>query len=625
MGSDEQKAVDMLSRNRSIHQSCIEKFNGTLIKEIGDGILASFSLASEAVRCAIEIQKECKEQGIPLKIGIHEGEMIFSGSDVIGDGVNIASRLQEDAQEGCINISATVYSNIKNKADIQTKFIGSKSFKNVDEEYKVYKVLSNDSTFYVDNNNQTKPATTEERSIIVLPFENISPDPDQEYFSDGLTEEIITDLSHVNDLLVISRSSAMTFKGIKTTIKEIANRVNVRYVLEGSVRKAGNNLRITAQLIDAANDSHLWAEKYTGILDDVFDIQEVVSRKIVDSLKLKLSATENEILAKKPIEDLRVYEYYLKANYEITRFSEDSINRAIRHLESAIDISGDNSLLYAGMAFAYWNLVNIGYMQEEYLLKAEKYVKKALKIDPNNSFVYVMLGYIELFRGKTLQSLPRFKKSLNINPEEIFGIVGILTVYYAAGKMNEAEFFRKRVMRLDPLSFPANWYNTMFHFYSGQYDLALQAGKQLNDLHPENPYGQFVYSLILIYNNRVDQAISIIDLNAKRNPNSIFTRLGLIYKYAFVGEKEKIYKEITSDFKNTVSRDYSYLHHLSSIFAFIGSKQEALDWLDLAIKNGMINYPLIAYKDPFLENIRNENRFKKLMEQVKYEWEKFET
>jgi TolB-like protein len=464
MGSDEQKAVDMLSRNRSIHQSCIEKFNGTLIKEIGDGILASFSLASEAVRCAIEIQKECKEQGIPLKIGIHEGEMIFSGSDVIGDGVNIASRLQEDAQEGCINISATVYSNIKNKADIQTKFIGSKSFKNVDEEYKVYKVLSNDSTFYVDNNNQTKPATTEERSIIVLPFENISPDPDQEYFSDGLTEEIITDLSHVNDLLVISRSSAMTFKGIKTTIKEIANRVNVRYVLEGSVRKAGNNLRITAQLIDAANDSHLWAEKYTGILDDVFDIQEVVSRKIVDSLKLKLSATENEILAKKPIEDLRVYEYYLKANYEITRFSEDSINRAIRHLESAIDISGDNSLLYAGMAFAYWNLVNIGYMQEEYLLKAEKYVKKALKIDPNNSFVYVMLGYIELFRGKTLQSLPRFKKSLNINPEEIFGIVGILTVYYAAGKMNEAEFFRKRVMRLDPLSFPANWYNTMFHF-----------------------------------------------------------------------------------------------------------------------------------------------------------------
>jgi hypothetical protein len=129
----------------------------------------------------------------------------------------------------------------------------------------------------------------------------------------------------------------------------------------------------------------------------------------------------------------------------------------------------------------------------------------------------------------------------------------------------------------------------------------------------------------LIYNNRVDQAISIIDLNAKRNPNSIFTRLGLIYKYAFVGEKEKIYKEITSDFKNTVSRDYSYLHHLSSIFAFIGSKQEALDWLDLAIKNGMINYPLIAYKDPFLENIRNENRFKKLMEQVKYEWEKFET
>jgi TolB-like protein len=204
-------------------------------------------------------------------------------------------------------------------------------------------------------------------SIIVLPFENISPDPDQEYFSDGLTEEIITDLSHINDLLVISRSSAMTFKGTKKRIGEIAEEVNVHYVLEGSVRKAGNNLRITAQLIDGINDSHIWAEKYNGTLDDVFDIQGKVSGSIANELKIKLSFSEKKKIHEKPIDNVFVYDCYKRAYPEMMSMSLERLENGLNLLQKGLDIAGENAVIYAGMAFGYFQYVNLGVDHEKIL------------------------------------------------------------------------------------------------------------------------------------------------------------------------------------------------------------------------------------------------------------------
>ena len=210
-----------------------------------------------------------------------------------------------------------------------------------------------------------------EKSIIVLPFKNISPDPDQEYFSDGLTEEIIADLSSVDDLLVISRSSAMTFKGTDKTLRDVVNEVGVRYVLEGSVRKSGNNIRIVAQLIDGSSDTHIWADKYNGILEDIFAIQERVSRSIAEALRIKLSTEEKVILSRQPIDSLEVYDYYLKARQEIYRLSEEGLDRAIHYLERGLQIGGENTLLYSCLGNAYYQYWNLGIrIDDSYLSKA---------------------------------------------------------------------------------------------------------------------------------------------------------------------------------------------------------------------------------------------------------------
>ena len=464
----------------------------------------------------------------------------------------------------------------------------------------------------------------QEVSIVVLPFDDLSPGKDQEYFSDGLTEEIITDLSHIRDLLVISRSSAMTFKGTKKKIREIAREVDVRYVLEGSVRKAGNNLRITAQLIDAANDSHLWAEKYKGTLDDIFDIQEKVSRSIMDSLKIKLSTEENKRIAEHPIENVQAYECYLIAMADIIKHTEKDIEDAIRNLQHAMDIIGDNALLFSGMAMAYWGLVNIGVRQEDYLAKARESVKRALELNPEHPSVLALAGWIPVRPRSRREEVLHLKRVLRISPDEIVALIGMLVVCEFTGKIPAAVPYFERLVRIDPLGFTTPWFQGAQHFYGGQYDDALQAWRRCYELHPDNPFSQFYYALTLCYRNQLSEAFPIIDHSAKANPNHTLTKLGFVLKYGLQGDKESTFKEMTQDFRKTCQRDSSYSHHLAGIFALLDEKEEAFNWLENAVSRGFINYPLLSQKDPWLENLRGEERFKKLMERVRREWEEFE-
>lgn len=464
-----------------------------------------------------------------------------------------------------------------------------------------------------------------EKSIVVLPFENLSPDPEQEYFSDGLTEEVTSDLSKIHSLRVISRNSAMMLKGTKKATKTIGRELNVQYVLEGSVRKSGNDLRITAQLIDVSTDAHLWAEKYSGTLDNVFDIQENVSRAIATALKVTLSPEEHKGIGQRPIDDIVSYELYLKAQAKIEEYTEEAGDKALRYLESAKEIVGDNAYIYVGMAYAYWNYVNIGARQEEYHIKAIEYANKALELDSQFSKAHTILGWLYCGHGDPQKGLLHFKKALEANPDESLALRGLGVFCTSAyGDFEVAAQMCERLKKVDPLNHLGIWIEGGMNFYSGDYERALPLWLKWYKREPEVPFTPFYYALALSYLGRFEEAIPVIDQNAKKHPEHLAAKFGLMMKYAWQGEKELVYQEMTPEFQKSCRRDPPWAHHMASFLALLDAKQDALDWLENAVDVGFIIYPFLAEKDPFLENIRGEERFKKLMERVKHEWENFE-
>ena len=465
-----------------------------------------------------------------------------------------------------------------------------------------------------------------EKSIIVLPFENMSSDPEQEYFSDGLTEEIITDLSHINDLLVISRSSAMTFKGTKKKIGEIASDVNVRYVLEGSVRKAGYNLRITAQLIDGITDSHIWAEKFSGTMDDVFDIQEKVSRSIARSLKLKLSNEENERISQRPIDNAQTYEYYLKAIKRIESFTEKGLEQALDYIHKGLEISGDNVLLYFGIGYIYFMYTVLELKDNDKCLNTvEQYAKKIFDLDSDSFYGHRLRGFINLRRSNLRPALFQLKKYLSFNPNDLDALWWLGIIYCNTGKQHAALPIAERFANIDPFHHGGAFFYAWYYFLNGQFSESLRKGYQCYKLEPERPNIPLFLSRILAYNNQLEEACAICDDLLIKHPTTIFARVGQCYKFALQGNKEKTLQAMSDGVKEEVRNNNLYLAQvMAECDALIGEKDEAIISLECAVNLGAINYPFYSEIDPFLENIRGEERFKKLMERVKYEWENFE-
>jgi non-specific serine/threonine protein kinase len=463
-----------------------------------------------------------------------------------------------------------------------------------------------------------------DKSIVVLPFTNISPEEGQEYFCDGMTEEIITDLSHVRKLLVISRSSAMTFKGTKKTVPEIARAVNVRYVLEGSVRKAGKDLRITAQLIDAMNDAHIWAEKYSGTFDDIFDIQERVSRSVVKALELMLTSEEAGRMAERPIGDVAAYDCYLKAKHDVWSFTKEGTERAVQYLQNALDILGDNANLYAGLGLAYFQLVNLGIKQEEYLEKARGYAQKTFALDPGSPQGHAVRGYVGMLEGDMRGAISHLKKAISADPGDADTVGWLGWFYLLVGKASAAGPLIERSLKMDPVN--PNWrmVRGLIDFFEGHFDIAAEHLRESHAMAPHMPAIQFWYALSLAYSGRFAESLSILDIDKGAvSSDDAFNKMSEFLRAALRGEKDVFSRLQTPDVLRTMKRDLQLSYHAASFCSFLGQPNEALDWLENAINRGFYNSPFMKV-DPFLANIRGEERFKKLMARVKYEWEHFE-
>ena len=486
-------------------------------------------------------------------------------------------------------------------------------------------IKTNESEDRELNTKSDKPQI-QDKSIIVLPFENISPDPDQEYFSDGLTEEVITDLSYIDDLLVISRSSAMTFKGTRSTVREIADKVNVRYILEGSVRRAGKNLRITAQLIDANNDAHLWAEKYNGTLDDVFNIQEKVSRSIAESLKMKLSNEEIERISQRLIDNPQTYEYYLKAIQGIDSWTETGLEQALNYIQKGLEISGDNVLLYFGLGYIYFMYTVLLIKDtDECLIKAEQYVEKIFDLDAGSVYGHRLLGLISARRSNLQQAVIQLKKYLSFNSNDLDALIWLGIIYGNTGKQHALLPIAERLTQIDPFHPWGSMYYAWFYFLNGQFSESLEKGYQFYKLAPELPNMKQVFSQILAFNNQMEEAYVMCDDLIKKYPTNIFAQVQQCYKFALQGNKGKALQAMSGGVKEKARYNNPYnAWVMAECDALIGEKDEAITSLEYAVNLGAVNYPWYNETDPFLENIRGEERFKKLMERVKHEWENFE-
>ena len=472
---------------------------------------------------------------------------------------------------------------------------------------------------------EVAPPAPRGNSIVVLPFENMSPEKENQYFSDGLTEEIIADISKMKQLKVISRTSAMRLKGTDKDLKTIGRQLAVCYVLEGSVRKQGNELRITAQLIDAESDVHLWAEKYSGTMDDVFDIQEKVSRSIADALKVELSPKEQEKIAERPIGNVQAYECYLQARQEIWRFTEESLERALELIQNGLQLVGDNALLYAAMGTAYWLYVNAGIKPgEEFIQKAEECVEKIFSLDPDSPHGHFLRGAIHVHKGNMQEAVVDLRLALSFDANNADALLQLARVYASSGQISSASRTVTKLLAVDPLNTITYSLPGYLDILEGKFEKAPESYQKMSLMDPHNPLSLWFYAWSLAFADRNEEAFALIDKLAENAPGTVYASLGLFIKYALQGNKREALDVITPQLE-MAAKGVEYLSRdMAHGYALIGEKEKALDWLENAVDRGFIAYPFLNDHDPFLENIRGEERFQKLMERVKYEWEIFE-
>jgi serine/threonine protein kinase/tetratricopeptide (TPR) repeat protein len=471
------------------------------------------------------------------------------------------------------------------------------------------------------------PESPQQKSIVVLPFENMSPDPEQEYFCDGMTEEIITDLSKLKSLRVISRTSSMRLKGTDKDIRIIGKELDVQYVLEGSVRKAGNSLRITAQLIDSTTDAHLWAEKYSGVLEDVFDIQEKVSRAIVDELELKLTPEEERRIAERPITDIHTYETYLLARRAIWSFDQEEIERAFKEIENAMAELGENELLTATLGYLHTMLVNTGLQPDRYIVnleKAESYAKRTFALNPNSPHGHSLMGWVHFHRGEVQDSVRELNKAYAGDSNNLDTLMVLHYGYAIAGKISLARDFVEKLVKADPLN-PINQCMPGFvEIMDGRFEAALPYYRKMSQMDPKNQTTQLFLAWTLSLNGLNTEVVEAVGQIVDLNPESIAADMGRFLKFALLGEEKKALESVTSQLLGAGRGTEFYARFLTDAYALADQKDEAIDWLETDIGLGFINYPYLSQSNPLLANIRGEARFKELMKKVKIQWQNFE-
>ncbi len=457
----------MKAHRRELWTPVIEKHGGRVVGTAGDSLLVEFSSAVAAVESSIEVQEamaareaeQPDDKKMLLRIGVNIGEVVVDDESIYGDGVNVAARLQEFAEPGGVSISRNVKEQIVGKLEISFTNAGAHAFKNIAEPVHVW----NWSTGPIGVTHEA-PAPSgslplpDKPSIAVLPFDNMSGDPDQEYFADGIAEDIITALSKFRWFFVIARNSSFTFKDKSVDVKQVARELGVRYVLEGSVRKAGNRVRISAQLIDAATGNHVWAERYDRELADIFELQDEMTETIVGAIEPELGAAERDRAKRKPPENLDAWDRYQRGLWHLWRYTRDDTDEAEKLFQSAIDLDPGFGPAYAGVAFLLNVHVIMGWTDtpDQTLGRALQAGQLAVSVDDKDPFAHFALGRILTMQGDFEAAIAELGKAIDLNPNLALAHYGLGFALTWSGRAREALPHYHKAIRQSPHD-PALW------------------------------------------------------------------------------------------------------------------------------------------------------------------------
>jgi len=465
------------------------------------------------------------------------------------------------------------------------------------------------------------PAVT---SIAVLPFANLSTDRENEYFADGLTDEVTSGLSRIAALRVTSRTSAMTFKGSNKDVDTIARELGVRYIVEGSVRRSGDRLRITARLIDGAADNLLWAEAWDGSVEDVFAIQERLARVIIGALEVRLSADEDRQLANRPIDNLHAYECYVRARQEAWRWRKDAIDHAIQLLRNGLALVGDNARLYAALGHAFLQYREAGIDATDAPVdEAERCVRKVFSLDPGSAPGFQLRGWIHYCRGNIQDAVRDLNTALSAEPHNADTLLLLTNCYLISGHVPSARPLIERALALDPLTPLTRCMPAFADVMEGKWAAALEPYRQMCAMDPGNPMARLFYIWALVLNDRLDAARDVMGSFPSEVRETIPAQIA-----AFLVDAGTAKDGGTAACPPVIDLEATagdvFPRMLAQGYALAGMPEDAIRCLRVAIDRGFINYPFLARHDPFFDSIRTLPSFQRLMEPLRDRWEKFE-
>jgi adenylate cyclase len=608
--TNESVALQLRDEQEELVRPLFSAYQGREIKSMGDGFLVEFDSALRAVQCAIDIHQHLHERNsqagvtpIQLRIGVHLGDVEQRGSDIFGDAVNIASRIEPFASPGGLCISGQVFDQIQNKIPNRFEKLEPKVLKNVRVPVEIYRVA-----LPWDARAPPSPITSRPH-LAVLPLANISPDPKDEYFADGLTEELISALSRIKDLRVIARTSVGQYKATAKTVSQIGAELGVTSVLEGSVRKAGNRLRITLQLIDTGTQDYIWATSYDRELSDVFAIQTEIAEKTAGALQLQLLGSERDSIRRESSPDLAAYTLYLKGIHA-ARGSFEGLAESIPFFEEAIRIDPDFPQPYALLAHVLISLAGDALPVGEVSQRARELITKALELDPNSSDAHTGRGNLALqFDHEWGVAETEFRRSISLNPSNAYAHHWYAYLLRTVGRYDDAMKEYRMATELDPLWPSPQVGLWLVQCLARDFASAIASAEAMRDKRPENPQSHIVLGLIYAEAGRMADVLTEAELSVGPvNKWGEWTRSIL---WAHAGRPEEA-RRVLKKLEETSRTKYVSPAWIAEVYAALGEKEKAFEWLERNNEEGAKSL-WFRYQESAFDSIRDDPRFRSML------------